>query len=175
MGRPIGNLAQAVNLTEKHLQGIGEVAVRWAELEGTLKEIIWELANIRHMSALAITAHINESILVNIAKALVDLLVTGPEKTLAEEMETHLNYVIGEVYPRRNDMVHSTFGYAAEGKTEILPIRARGKLKFGPRKAFSADDIFAIAREIYDANEKLYGYLVRLKELVPTWRHIAKS
>jgi hypothetical protein len=169
MGRPIGNLAQAVNLTEKHLQGIGEVAVRWAELEGSLKEIIWELANIRGMSALAITAHINESMLVNIARTLVDLLVTGPEKKLAEEMESHLNYIIGEIYPRRNDMVHSTFGYAVEGKTEILPIRARGTLKFGPRKAFSADDIFAIAREIYDANDKLYGYLVRLKELVPTW------
>lgn len=127
------------------------------------------------MSALAITAHINESNLVNIAKALVDLLVSGSEQKLAEEMEFHLNRIIGEVYPKRNDMVHSTFGHAADGKTEILPIRARGKLKIGPRRAFSADDIFAIAREIYDANEKLYGYLVRLQKLIPTWRHITKS
>jgi len=176
MSTPTRDLAHAVNLTDKHLQAIGLVAVRWAELEGNIKEIIWDLGNIRHTSALAVTAHINERMLVDIAKSLVDLLVTGPAKQLAEEITDHLNYIIGEVYPKRNDMVHSTFGHSGkEGKTQILPIRARGKLKIGPRKDFSADDIFAIAQEIYDANEKLYGYVRKLKELIPTWRHIAKS
>lgn len=174
MGRPLGNLAQGVNLTDKHLQGIGEVAVRWAELEDTIKEVVWELANIRHMSALAVTAHINENSLVNIAKSLVDLLVTGPEPQLAKDIEAHLNYIIGQVYPKRNDMVHSTFGHGPDGKTGILPIRARGKLKFGPRKYFSSDDIFSIAQEIYAANEKLYGYVSTLRDLIPKWRHIQK-
>lgn len=173
MGRPIANLAHGVNLSDKHLQGIGEVAVRWAELEETLKGIIWDLANIRHTSALAVTAHINEAMLVNIARSLVDLLVTGPEPQLAEDIEVHLNYIIGDVYPKRNDMVHSTFGHPGiDGKTQILPIRARGKLKIGPRKDFSADDIFSIADEIIAANEKLYGYAARLRELIPTWHHI---
>jgi hypothetical protein len=126
------------------------------------------------MSALAVTAHISESALVNIAKSLVDLLVSGPEKQLAEDINSHLNYIIGEVYPKRNDMVHSTFGHAGNGKTQILPIRARGKLKLGPRKEFTADDIFSIAQEIYDANVKLYEFVAKLKELIPKWRHIQK-
>jgi hypothetical protein len=174
MARPIGDLTHAVNLSDKHLQAIGEVAVRWAELEENIKEIVWDLANIRHMSALAVTAHISESALVNIAKSLVDLLVSGPEKQLAEDINSHLNYIIGEVYPKRNDMVHSTFGHAGNGKTQILPIRARGKLKLGPRKEFTADDIFSIAQEIYDANVKLYEFVAKLKELIPKWRHIQK-
>jgi hypothetical protein len=174
MARPIGDLAHAVNLSDKHLQAIGEVAVRWAELEQNIKEIVSDLANMRHSSALAVTAHINESSLVNIARSLVDLLVAGPEPQLAQDIEDHLNYVIGQVYPKRNDMVHSVFGYCPDGKTEILPVRARGKLKFGPRKAFSADDIFSIAKEIYEANEKLHGYVVRLQDLIPTWHHIKK-
>ena len=174
MARPIGDLTHAVNLSDKHLQGIGEVAVRWAELEENIKEIVWDLANIRHMSALAVTAHISESSLVNIAKSLVDLLVSGPEKQLAADINSHLNYIIGEVYPKRNDMVHSTFGHAGNDKTQIFPIRARGKLRLGPRKEFSADDIFSIAQEIYDANVKLYEYVAKLKELIPKWSHIQK-
>ena len=176
MGRPIRDLANGVNLSDRHLQAIGEVAVRWAELEENIKEMVWDLANIRHTSALAVTAHVNESTLVNIAKSLVELLVTGPENKLAEEIRDHLTYIIEKVYPQRNDMVHSTFGHSGiDSKTQILPIRARGKLKIGPRRDYSADDMNAIAQEIYEANEKLYGYVLRLKELIPTWRHTKKE
>jgi len=176
MGRPTIDLANMVNLSDKHLQAIGEVAVRWAELEDNIKEIVWDLANIRHTSALAVTAHINESMLVNIANSLVDLLVTGPQKQLAQDIRDHLNYVINTLYPKRNAMVHSTFGIShIPGKTQILPIRARGKLKFGPREDFSADDIFTIAEEIYAANVKLYEYVSTLKRLIPTWHHIKRD
>lgn len=176
MGQPIRDFANAVNLTDKHLQGIGEVAVRWAELEANIKEIVWDLANIRDMSSWAVTAHINERMLADIARSLVDLLVSGPEKQLASDINAHLQHIIEKIYSKRNDMVHSTFGHSGQpGKTQILPIRARGKLKIGPRKDFSADDIFAIASEIYDANVKLYGYVRKLKELIPTWHHIKRG
>lgn len=114
MSRPMRDLANSVNLSDKHLQAIGEVAVRWAEVEDNFKEIIWDLANIRHMSGLAITAHINESNLVHIAKSLVDLLVSGPQKQLAEDINGHLNFIIGKLYPKRNCMVHSTWGISHE-------------------------------------------------------------
>lgn len=176
MSRPIRDLNNSANLSDKHLQAIGEVAVRWAELEGNIKEIIWDLANIRHTSALAITTHLSESNLVNIAKALVDLLVSGPQEQLADEINGHLNFIIGKLYPKRNTMVHSTWGISHEpGKTQTLPITARGVIKFGPRKDYSSDDIAAIAEEIYDANVKLYEYVSRLKQLIPTWHHIKRD
>lgn len=176
MGRPTIDLANMVNLSDKHLQAIGEVAVRWAEVEENVKEIIWDLANLRHDSGLAITAHLSESNLVQIARALVERLVAGPEKQLAEDINGHLNFIIGKLYPKRNSMVHSTWGISHEpGKTEILPITARGTLKFGPRQDFSSDDIFAIAEEIYDANVKLYEYVSTLKRLIPTWHHIKRD
>jgi hypothetical protein len=175
MGRPIRDLNNAVNLSDKHLQAIGEVAVRWAEIEDSIKEIVWDLGNLREPGAWAVTAHINERMLVDIAKSLIDLLVKGPQPKLSEDMRDHLNFIIGEIYPKRNAMVHSTFGHPGKiGETEILPIRARGTLKIGPREQFSADDIFAIAQEILEANEKLWGFITTLKGLIPTWRHIAK-
>ena len=72
-------------------------------------------------------------------------------------------------------MIHSTWGYGNENKAEILPVKARGKIKFGPREQYSAEDIFLIADEIYKANDKLYSFVSTLRELIPTWRHIAKS
>jgi hypothetical protein len=175
MGRPIGDLNHAVGLSNEHLQAIGEVAVRWAELEDSIKEIVWDLGNLREPGAWAVTAHINERMLVDIANSLIQLLVKGPEPKLAEDMRAHLNFIIRGIYPKRNTMVHSTFGHTGTpGKTSILSIRARGTLKIGPREEFSADEIFAIASEIAAANDKLWSYISRLKELIPTWRHIAK-
>jgi hypothetical protein len=175
MSRPIGDLNHAVNLSNQHLQAIGEVAVRWAELEDSIKEIVWDLANLRQPGAWAVTAHINERMLTDIANSLIDLLVKGPEPKLSEEMRDHLNFIIREIYPKRNAMVHSTFGHSGRnGVTSILSIRARGTLKIGPREEFSADDIVAIAMEITEANEKLWGFVSKLKELIPTWRHVKK-
>lgn len=175
MSRPIGDLNNAVNLSSQHLQAIGEVAVRWAELEDSIKEIVWDLANLREPGAWAVTAHINERMLTDIARSLIDLLVKGPEPKLSEQMRDHLNFIIGEIYPKRNAMVHSTFGHSGKnGVTSILPIRARGTLKIGPREEFSADDILAIARQITEANDKLWGFVSKLKELIPTWRHLKK-
>ena len=175
MGRPIADLTNAVNLSEKHLQAIGEVCVRWSELEESVHELVWELANLRSMVADAVTTHINEAMMFHIANSLVDLLVTGPEKVLAAEITDHLNFIKTRLSPARNAMVHSTWGHpGVDGKSEILPIKARGKLKIGPREAYSAEDISAIAKDMYEANEKLYGYVSKLRELIPKWNHIAK-
>lgn len=175
MSRPIRDLDHAVNLSNQHLQAIGEVAVRWAELEDSIKEIVWDLANLREPGSWAVTAHINERMLTDIARSLIDLLVKGPEPKLSEQMRDHLNFIIGEIYPKRNAMVHSTFGHSGKNSvTSILPIRARDTLRVGPREEFSADDIFAIARQITEANDKLWGFVSKLRELMPTWRHIKK-
>jgi len=176
MGMPARDLARSVNLSDKHLQAIGTVAVRWAEMENNIEELVWDLTNMRHASALAVTTHINESMLVNIAKSLVDLLVKGPEPGLAAAITAHFDHISGGLYPQRNAMIHSTFGVShLPGKTQILPIKARGKLKFGPRADFSAEDICALADEIYEANVQLYGYLERIRELIPTWHHIVRQ
>lgn len=176
MSRPIRDLGNAVNLSDKHLQAIGEVAVRWGEIEDTLADLVWELANLRVPGAYAITAHLNERTLVNIGSSLVNLLVTGPEPKLASEIEVHLVKILEHLYPKRNAMVHSTWGHGGgTDRSTILPIKARGTLKFGPRSDYSADDIFAIAAEIVNANETLYAFVSRLRELIPTWRHIAKT
>ena len=175
MGRPILDLTNGVNLSVAHRQAIGEIAVRWSELEDTLAELIWELANLRLPGAYAVTAHLNESTLVNMGKSLVHLLVTGPQPKLSLEITEHLQFVINDLYPKRNAMIHSTWGYGNENKAEILPVKARGKIKFGPREQYSAEDIFLIADEIYKANDKLYSFVSTLRELIPTWRHVAKS
>lgn len=175
MGRPILDLANGVNLSVAHRQAIGEIAVRWSELEDSLAELIWELANLRLPGAYAVTAHLNERTLIDMGKSLVNLLVTGPQPALAKEVTDHLQFIVHDLYPKRNAMIHSTWGYGNDNKAEILPIKARGKIKFGPREQFSSEDIFLIAQEIYDANDKLYSFVSTLRKLIPTWRHIAKS
>ena len=97
MGRPILDLTNGVNLSVAHRQAIGEIAVRWSELEDTLAELIWELANLRLPGAYAVTAHLNESTLVNMGKSLVHLLVTGPQPKLSLEITEHLQFVINDL------------------------------------------------------------------------------
>lgn len=165
--RPMRDLNHAVKLSDKHLQAIGEVAVRWAELEDTLSTIIWDIANLRLPGAYAITTHLNERTKIDICNSLADIIFGS--RPLAEELRTHLNYILNTVYPKRNTVVHSTWGYSPEPeKSEILPIKARGKIKFGPRQSFSADDIFAIADEIYTANDTLYHLREQILELLKT-------
>lgn len=175
MSRPMRDLNNSVNLSDKHLQAIGEVAVRWGELEDTLAQLVWELANLREPGAYAITTHLNERTLVDMGSSLVRLLVTGPEPDFASEIGEHLQFIINTLYPKRNAMVHSTWGHpGVPNKSEILPIKARGKIKFGPREQYSCDDIFSIASEIFDANDKLFSFVSRLRELIPTWHHIKR-
>ena len=176
MGRPILDLTNGVNLSVAHRQAIGEIAVRWSELEDTIAELVWELANLRVPGAYAVTAHLSERTLVDMGKSLVDLLVTGPEPKLAAQIIEHLQFIINNLHPKRNAMIHSTWGHPGiENKSEILPIKARGKIKFGPREQYFSEDIFSIADEIYKANDKLYSFVSTIRELIPTWHHIAKS
>lgn len=161
------DLESTVKLSEKHLQAIGEVAVRWGELEDTLSTIIWDIANLRRPGAHAITTHLNERTKVDICNSLADIIFGS--RPLAEELRTHLNYIMNIVYPKRNAVVHSTWGYSPEPeKSEILPIKARGKIKIGPRQRFSSEDIFSIANEIYEANDKLYSLRVQIQKLLET-------
>ena len=155
-----------VGLTEQHLQAIGAVAVRWGQLENTISRIIWDLIKIRLDRGFAITTHLSERARVDMLKGIAHSIFGV--RPLYEELETHLNHIVHDIYPKRNNVVHGNWGYGASGQPELLPIRARGPVKFGPRQEYTVDDITDIAEEIRGADETLEGISRKIAELLPT-------
>src|SRR4051794_11316988 len=112
---------------------IGLVSVYWSEVENTIARIIWELAKLRSHRGPAVTAHLNERTRADMCKALAhDIFGWSP---LAADLDKHLTYITDKLYPRRNAVVHATWGFTPERwKSSTLPVKARGgKVKFGPR------------------------------------------
>jgi len=146
--RPMRDLEHSVNLSSKHLEAIGAVAVRWAELEDTLSSIIWDLANLHRPMSFAVTTHLSERTRADICTTLADTVLRP--KSLAKDLKKHIEKIIKKIYQKRNAVVHSIWGYSIdEGISTILPIKARRTLKIGPREKYSSSDIFDIAEEIY--------------------------
>lgn len=163
---PKRNLSLAVGLTDDHIRAIGLVAVRWAEIEHTMSEIIWDLVDMRLPSAHAITAHLGERTRANMCNALAQAVIGT--RAPAKSLRVQLQHIIDTLYPERCKIVHSTWGASHEaGKSEILPINARGKLNMGPRLHYSADDISAIAEKIMDANTGLCAIRDEIRALLP--------
>jgi hypothetical protein len=173
--RPLEDLEHSVNLSPEHLQAIGKVAVRWAELEDTLSSIIWDLANLDRPMSLAITTHLSERTRADICTTLADTILH--QKSLAKTLRKHIDKIITQIYPKRNAVIHSVWGYSIdEGISTILPIKARGELKIGPRIKYSSSDIFDIAEEIYSANAELYSLRCEIQEaLANSSKHKALS
>lgn len=156
-----------VGLTDEHLRAIGLVAVRWSTFESELSSIIWHIANLRALRGYAVTAHLSERARVDMCNALADN--TFGWSPVAAELRSHLNHVVSNIYPKRNAVVHATWGYSPEqGKSDTLPVKARGEIKLGPRKAYAATDIEAIAVEIEEAVAKLEAIRRKITELLPT-------
>ena len=163
------DLALGWNLSEKHLQAIGEVAVRWSAMEFTLSSTIWDLAELSQAHGWAITTHLSERVRVDICNSLAfDLLGEDP---LAAELRQHLNFILNQVYPKRNKFLHARWGSSIHWhhKSELQDVRARGKVIIGSEK-FTSDDIFSVAAEIYEANEKLADMRDRIRVWLSTSR-----
>jgi hypothetical protein len=160
------HLKDSVGLTDEHLKAIGLVAVNWTYIENLLSSIIWDICNLRHNRGIAITTHLSERSRKDICNALAHETFRGhPEE---QELKSHLQYVFDDLYPKRNKIIHASWGYSATpGTSDILPIRARGQVKIGPRESLSAEDITAIADEIEQAVNKLEQIRRKITQLLP--------
>ena len=159
------DLAFGWNLSAKHLQAIGEVAVRWSALEFTISWLIWEFADLPGSLGWAITAHLSERTRVDICNSLT-FEVLG-DTALTGELRTHLNFIITTVYPKRNKFVHSRWGasMSSRDKSEVQTVKARGKVTIGSEQ-FTSDDILVVAKDIFDANEKLVNIRSQIRPLL---------
>lgn len=163
----MSQLEYSIGLSDAHLRAIGLVAVRWSSFEKTLSNLIWEMANLRSIRGYAVTAHLSERSRVDMCNALADNIFGS--SPLAAELNAQLSHIVNVLYPKRNKIVHSTWEYSTEaGKSAILPIKARGRVTFSPREAFSAEDIEAIAEEIEVADMELNIIRRKITELLPT-------
>ncbi len=169
-------LAHRVGLTEAHLCAIGHACVRWAEIENTISEIIWSIADLGHMHGLAITTHLSERSRIDICNAITETTIGKSHPDLTKKLKDLLTFIEGNLYPQRNSVVHSRWGIApTAGKSEILPIKARGKLTIGPRKEYSAQEIEDIAEKISDAADDLERIRIEIWHLLPTLRNWPQS
>ncbi len=160
-------LKDKVGLNDEHLKAIGLVAVHWAFIENILSSIIWSIAHLRHTRGIAITTHLSERSRQDICNALAHETFRGhPEE---KELNDHLKYIFDTLHLKRNKIVHASWGYSAtSGASDILPVRARGKVKIGPRESLAPEDIMKIAEEIQDAAFKLEQIRAKISQLLPT-------
>ena len=160
-------LKDKVGLNDEHLKAIGLVAVHWAFIENILSSIIWSIAHLRHTRGIAITTHLSERSRQDICNALAHEAFRGhPEE---KELKDHLHYIFETLYPQRNKIVHATWVYSAtSGASDILPIKARGKVTIGPRESLAPEDIINIAEEIEAAVFKLDAIRGKISQLLLT-------
>jgi hypothetical protein len=142
-----------LGLSAEHLQAIGLVAVRWAELEWTLSEMIWDLASIGVSTGYAITAHLNERTRIDMLNSICDTTLGYTQ--LTHELHAHLKHIRDHIYPKRNKLLHSSWNFPhPKGYLLTTAVTARGKVKFSHDK-FSLTDINQVVDEIFHAHERL--------------------
>lgn len=163
----MGGLKNSVGLNDEHLKAIGLVAVNWGFIENILSSIIWSISNLRQPRGIAITAHLSERSRKDICNALAHETFRGhPEE---EELSGHLKYIFNDLYPKRNKLIHGSWGYSSTpDATDLFPISARGKVKIGPKESMTAEDILKIADEIEGAAIKLEAIRRKIIKLLPT-------
>jgi hypothetical protein len=160
-------LKDRVGLNDEHLKAIGLVAVHWAFIENILSSIIWNIANLRQARGIAITTHLSERSQQDICNALAHETFRG--RLEEKELKDHLHYIFETLYPQRNKIVHATWGYSAiSGASDILPIKARGKVTIGPRESLTPEAILKIAEEIEQAANDLDKIKFKIFQLLPT-------
>lgn len=156
---------------DDHLRAIGMVAVQWALLELGLNMLIWEMAPLKELRALAFTTHMNERTRADIAKSLAHEIFPG--NPLEKELIDLLNHVMNGLYPDRNKFVHSVYAPCTDiTKIGIQPIKARGQIKIGAIEEFSADDIEMVAGRIEEAFTELLELHSRVSAYIrtlPNW------
>lgn len=157
----------SAGLTDEHLKAIGLVAVNWSHIESTLSSIIWDIAKLRTMRGRAITTHLSEKTKGDMCLALANETFRGhPEEA---ELKEHITMILNQLHQKRNTIIHGLWGYSSNsGASDVLPIRARGKVSVGPRKSFSPDDILEIANDIEAAALKLELIRFKICQLLPT-------
>jgi hypothetical protein len=157
----------ALGITNEHLQAIGTVAVQWSILEDYFSKIIINITNMPLHRALTITTHLNERTRMEMCTSLAHQTFRGHPPEL--ELKAHTKYIDGTLYPKRNEIIHGCWGAAPEkGKIAIMPVKARGVLKVGPVKYFTAEDIESVAAEIEEAHIKLDKIRLDIFRLLPT-------
>jgi hypothetical protein len=138
----------------EHIRAIGEVVVRWAQLESTLESIIWELATLEHPFGPALTAHMNAQQRLQVVKSLAnerlrDHPVLPPLLALVNDIDDCLRV-------RRNEVAHSQWMPSAKpGIIQTFQTTARGKVQFKVGREMSAHDIQKVAADVDGANWRL--------------------
>jgi len=137
-----------------HLSAIGRVAVQWTLLEHMIELLVWELAPLKQPNAQAVTTHIPTLGLIDTAKALAHVRL--PSTDLEMRLIALLGHIGDNLRPKRNSVVHGIWGPTASAdKIALSETTARGVVKFKIGREMTAEDIWAIAAEIDQANYDL--------------------
>lgn len=151
-----------------HLSAIGRVAVQWTFLEKSIETLVWELAPLKQPNAQAVTTHIPTLGLIDTAKALAH------ERLPATDLEKRLLVLLGHIgnnlRPKRNSVVHGIWGPTASAdRIALLETTARGVVKFKVGEEMTAEDIWAVAAEVdqanYDLTQLCFDISSHLKQL----------
>lgn len=140
--------------TDEHLSAIGRVALQWNFVEKNLELLIWEMAPLIQPKAQAVTTHLSNQLLIDMAKSLVHEAIE--DQTLKDTLRKHLDYISNDLRPKRNRIIHGIWGPTASAdKIALLETTARGRVKFRVGDEMTANDILEIASEIDEANFQL--------------------
>jgi len=130
-----------------HLRAIGLIAVQWTSLEKAIEMLVWELATLKQPKAQAVTTHLSNKTLIDIAKSLSREALKGTE--FENRVIDQLDYIENILRPKRNSIIHGVWAPTAfTDKIVLFETTARGILKLKVGSDMTAEDILMIASEI---------------------------
>jgi hypothetical protein len=138
----------------EHVRAIGEVVVRWAQLESSLEMLIWELAPLEHPFGHALTSHMNAQQWLQVVKSLANERLR--DHPLLSSLLALIRDIDDSVRVRRNEVAHSQWMPTGKaGVIQTFQTTARGKIQFKVGSEMSAYDILKVAADVDKANWEL--------------------
>lgn len=144
------------DLTEEQMAGIGQIAIRWNQLENVYEYAIWGYANLTVEQGVSITTHMS-------MQARIDSLQTYinekfPESIIQKSLKILINRTsicrVG-----RNKIMHASWSYSGNSDSENAnKLRVKKQLHFDKR-CFHVDHMYALAHEIGNISRDLFSLL----------------
>ena len=95
-------------VNDGHLVAMGRIAILWTQIEKNFEFLVWQLAPLQQPMAQAVTTHLSNPVITDIAKSLVNEVVEDEE--LKNRLKTLINYITNELRPKRNKVIHGIWG-----------------------------------------------------------------
>lgn len=154
------------SLPSEYREAIGLIITCASQTESIMIDLIGGILKIDNVSTIALGAHLSTPLKNDILRSLSELKC--PSASELDHLDDLLDSV-GVAMAKRNTIAHSAFGVHPEsGEIYRLKESARGRLSLDFEKV-TAEELQAIAKEIYDAGLALTEFMAS-RGILPKFR-----